>query len=100
MYFIGDVSETVNGVIYALRQTSQYYDYIQLLLSRLRTKNTTLTNTIGEEVDMNTNIIESCCENLFSPVYIQLPNDCCCYCYLLASIKNVKIIYIGMTQNI
>ena len=96
MFFIGNPDETVNGILQSLSRKSQFYDYINHILTRL------VPNQGSDEgsTEMTNFVVESRAWHPFWPIDIELPcpgSECC---YFLVSLKNREMTYIGRTSNL
>ena len=87
--FIGDPDEVVDTLLHALRQITQYQQYMQSLLLNLITPRTIPHVTTINQAELP-----------FRPVDILLPDDNSGVVYMIASASVPNISYIGQCRNL
>ena len=90
--FVGSKRETVDALAAVLKQRSQYSEYIYHLLAQLA--------TTDQQTGLSSCVQVSIENHPFRPVDVEIPYDNTGYCYLLVSMRQSNVTYIGQTNNI
>ena len=90
--FAGDPDLTADAIVDVLTQTTQYFDYMRHVLKAFLASS-------SEERQHDPPII-NLASHPFRPIDVELPTDTTGYCYMISSLQQPDVTYIGETSNL
>jgi predicted GIY-YIG superfamily endonuclease len=91
--FVGDPQETVDAILQVIQVRSQYSEYMSHIIDVLSDDGNT-QNRIREVPALDQSL------DPFCPLDVVLPNDPSGVCYILMSMKDRRVTYIGQTKRL